>query len=112
MTARHCEHDWIGSTTLSVPLEKWRSCRHCGMVEKAVMYDRFSAFHPAPIMAWTTEMPTKPGWYWYRWDLNDNTPVVVEVHPEHDSVGPWGDGSDSRLSDTSGEWAGPLKPPK
>jgi hypothetical protein len=57
-------------------------------------------------MTWTTEKPTKPGWYWYRLHVNDQALVVVRVEPEYDLVGPWGDGSDSQLSDMVGQWAG------
>lgn len=62
-------------------------------------------------LAWTTEKPTKPGFYWYRLNDHDDSPVIVSVGPDTDMVGPWPDGSDSRLSKENGEWAGPLEPP-
>lgn len=62
-------------------------------------------------MKWTTERPTKAGFYWYREGEADNFPVVVNVAPEHDFAGPWDDGSETRLSHMNGEWSGPLEPP-
>jgi hypothetical protein len=60
--------------------------------------------------SWTTETPTTPGRYWHRLHADDQAFVVVYVEPEYDLVGPWGNGSDSLLSDTTGQWAG-LKEP-
>lgn len=39
-------------------------------------------------------------------------PVVVLVNPQHDTVGPFGDGRTSKLSLEEGEWAGPLEKPE
>jgi hypothetical protein len=58
-------------------------------------------------MIWTSKKPTERGLYWYRLDADDQAFVVVRVEPEYDLVGPWGNGSDSLLSDTTGQWAGP-----
>jgi putative NADH-flavin reductase len=41
----------------------------------------------------------------------ESHPVVVQVHPERDMVGPWDNGTTSSLSSQQGEWAGPLEPP-
>lgn len=59
----------------------------------------------------TTEKPTKPGWYWFR--TNTENPTMVEVvkyknvcmvlEPDDDK------GVEVLLYD--GEWAGPLEPP-
>ncbi|MEO6110832.1 MAG: hypothetical protein ABIQ24_03245 [Nitrospiraceae bacterium] len=63
------------------------------------------------MLIWATDKPMVPGWYWHRIDSVDLDPVIVRVEPQSNTVGPWGDGSTSRLSLAEGEWAGPLKPP-
>jgi len=63
------------------------------------------------MLIWANDKPTVPGWYWHRIDSVDLDPVIVRVEPQSNTVGPWGDGSTSRLSLAEGEWAGPLKPP-
>lgn len=55
-------------------------------------------------MTWASDKPTMPGLYWYRLHADDQAYVVVCVEPAYDLVGPWSDGSDSRLSDTIGQW--------
>lgn len=60
-------------------------------------------------MKWTTEKPTKKGWYWYR-ASRVTTPVIAQVDPS--AVGSsamdyvWWNGDDvpSVLSEVSGEW--------
>jgi hypothetical protein len=80
-------------------------------------------------MYWTTNMPTREGWYWHRWLTNP--PSVVEVF----RAGPcsvFGDGTEKRpagagddfylaicafdggsanVANVGGEWAGPIPPP-
>jgi len=67
------------------------------------------------MLTWTSEKPTRPGWYWYR----------VQVHPEHigitqvvliEQYRDWEllmsvIGTDERLPIPNGQWAGPLEPP-
>lgn len=36
-------------------------------------------------MNWTTEKPTKPGWYWINWD-DGSKPDVVEIR-DHSDMG-------------------------
>lgn len=107
-----CEHEWIGSENRSIPLDKWRACRKCGVVEKAVELERFCKMLDPPLLTWTTKKPNKKGWYWYRSNALDAFPVVIAVSPDLDIVGPWPDGSEERLSTQDGEWAGPLEMPK
>lgn len=63
---------------------------------------------------WTTDKPTKPGWYWWR-------PTNVSISPEIVSVQENGNvllvydkriyRVDSMIYGADGEWAGPLEPP-
>lgn len=65
-------------------------------------------------MTWTTDMPTKPGWYWWRRSDEEHAALisnakVIEVFEY---------GVDNTLYSTygfvsqlDGEWAGPLEPP-
>lgn len=39
LTEKVCEHSWSGSIAGPVPLEKWRTCCHCGVVEKSFAVD-------------------------------------------------------------------------
>jgi hypothetical protein len=62
-------------------------------------------------LAWTTERPTKPGWYWYRGQFNGNTVKVIHFIDD-DGDGPYIVTSDDlALNDLDGEWAGPVEPP-
>jgi hypothetical protein len=70
-------------------------------------------------MTWTTETPTKPGWYWLR-DLMNDTPICdpttyTVVRLSFDLQGhTWVHDSDGfvQLSQRfRGSWAGPLEPP-
>jgi hypothetical protein len=59
-------------------------------------------------MNWTTDKPTKPGWYWWR-NLKDGMqPSMTLV--DKDKGGLYAGGS--YVSFIGGEWAGPLEPPK
>ncbi len=64
------------------------------------------------MLIWATDKPMVSGWYWHRVDSVDLDSVIVRVEPRSNTVGPWSDGSTSRLSLAEGEWAGPLKPPE
>lgn len=61
-------------------------------------------------LLWTTEKPSRPGWYWRRGTYRDPSPIIVEV----DGAGyfQWPDGSFDDVQVTGGEWAGPLDPPE
>ena len=59
-------------------------------------------------MTWTTEKPTKSGWYWWR---DEEGHAVVEVYPTETSTAVWRRGLLYNLNDVMGEWAGPLDPP-
>lgn len=65
-------------------------------------------------MTWTTEQPTKEGWYWWEESAMHNgkhAVLIVEVtdfrgvlYQEHGDVR-------YLLANASGRWAGPLQPP-
>lgn len=76
------------------------------------------------LLQWTSDKPTKPGWYWYREKSGDV--YIVQVEEDNDWIGPgdldyerflmakfieaeFGERVD-RMS--GGEWAGPLEPPR
>jgi len=58
-------------------------------------------------MTWTTDKPTKPGWYWLA--KYTVTPMVVLFDGEW-ARGPFWDARIEKIKD--GEWAGPLEPPE
>ncbi len=69
-------------------------------------------------MTWTAEKPTHPGWYWYRAAPNA-PPYPVKVFDANQIVYVWPVNDHAtkeenvtvRLSDTGGEFAGPMEPP-
>ena len=95
-----CAHHWQVSRSLSG--SSMRVCQLWGKAEK----------DPAGSLVFTAEKPVLPGWYWYRLNSTEVDPVVVQMHPQHDTVGPFGDGRTSTLSLEKGEWAGPLEKPE
>jgi hypothetical protein len=63
------------------------------------------------MMTWTTQKPTRPGWYWYR-DLPFRTEFVVNVcELVTGELFASADGFDQYVERLSGEWAGPLEVP-
>ena len=100
MSEPMCAHEWKVARSLSG--SRMRVCQLCGAVEK----------DPAWRLVFTADKPVIPGWYWYRLSSAEAEPVVVQVQPQQDSVGPWGDGSTCKLSLENGEWAGPLEKPE
>lgn len=108
MNEQACDHEWIGSTTMSVPLTKWRSCRLCGVVEKTVIVTK-------PI--WTAEKPTVPGYYRNRSGPEDDEPILVQITDLNGIlVAEELSGVVRRImgpvSGIDGEWQGPLEPTK
>jgi hypothetical protein len=63
------------------------------------------------MLRWTTNKPTEAGWYLHRLEGLNAVPVAVQVEPASDTIGPWDDGNTRRLSEETGEWAGPLELP-
>ena len=57
-------------------------------------------------MEWTTEKPTKPGWYWAFHKRRDDEPAIYKVRDYCGEmcIGNWA------LSDGI-LWAGPIEPP-
>ena len=65
----------------------------------------------AAAMNWTTDKPTKPGWYWYRGECDGHTVKVIHFIDD-DGDGPYlATSEDVALHDLDGEWAGPVEPP-
>lgn len=72
------------------------------------------AWEYAPL-DWTTESPTKPGWYWAMY--LDTEPWIVRVAKDKDGILKWWEDGVSRSwdLDTVSYWMGPLpvpEPPK
>ena len=71
-------------------------------------------------MTWTTEKPTKPGWYWWRQLPTDTEFQIVRVRV--DDMGLQSDDGKSLIAlndkfyelveNMPGEWAALLEPPK
>ena len=71
----------------------------------------FDHSHESEGMIWTTEKPTKPGWYWYRSECDGHTVKVIH-YIDDDGDGPYlATSEDLALNDLDGEWAGPVEPP-
>lgn len=68
-------------------------------------------------MTWTTEKPTRPGWYWWR-DLPEyDVRMLYVVKQDHELFAYYVDNMDLHLWTSTkagliGEWAGPLAPPE
>lgn len=63
---------------------------------------------------WTTERPTRAGWYWWR-NLPEHDPAVVRIFTRNGFMRvDWGSKDADYLSpwtrDVGGEWQGPLEP--
>jgi hypothetical protein len=71
---------------------------------------------PTTMLTWISEKPTKPGWYWYRAQVQ---PQRLEITPQVVLIEQYLDnrlvmsliGTDERLPIPHGQWAGPLEPP-
>jgi hypothetical protein len=62
---------------------------------------------------WTTEPPTKPGWYWHRESGEAVVVKVLSVGNDYRSDLIELDGDDGPYYvRPTGQWAGPLKPPE
>ena len=72
------------------------------------------------IMKWTTEKPTKPGWYWDRGRGLRHKMLLLVDEPLRQSMAEGYDptklireheeGWEEPIEEDSGEWAGPLEP--
>jgi hypothetical protein len=68
------------------------------------------------MLTWISEKPTKPGWYWYRAQVQpprlESLQVVLIEQYLGDRLLMSLIGSDERLPIPHGQWAGPLEPPE
>lgn len=65
-------------------------------------------------MTWTTQQPTQPGWYWWRW-RNDKDPEIVRISTGADNR-LWMEEMENYPGATSlekvhGQFAGPIPEP-
>ena len=65
-------------------------------------------------MIWTTEAPTKEGWYWFSEPDGSDERIVNVYHTEGGVSGPLAaHGENFKLVDLNGHrWAGPLERPR
>jgi hypothetical protein len=69
-------------------------------------------------LEWTTEKPTQPELYWFRfYPIHEPAMVFVFVHAGIHGRGLWLRHAlpliaESSVSDYDGQWAGPLEPPE
>ena len=64
-------------------------------------------------MTWTTDTPTKPGWYWFR--VRQMKPRIIEVIAEHEPERLLISESATPVDALQGSiygWAGPLEVPQ
>lgn len=62
-----------------------------------------------PTYRWNKKKPGEPGWYWYRGEVHEADPFIVQV----DATGQfqWPDGGYQEVKLAKGEWAGPIEEP-
>ena len=66
-------------------------------------------------LKWTTDKPTRNGWYWHRVDELDDWQVVeVNIYGKFAYPTVWFARKTSwyRLKNMGGQWCGPLAPPE
>jgi hypothetical protein len=65
-------------------------------------------------LVWTTDKPTKEGWYWLKTDTVKGVVAVITGGGKNDRCRLWIvlHGHPVRISDVDGEWAGPLEEPR
>jgi tagatose-1,6-bisphosphate aldolase non-catalytic subunit AgaZ/GatZ len=62
---------------------------------------------------WTTEIPTVPGWYWYRTSEQEKTLLLLAVYAFSDRMKAiWPSGQSESIINMPGEWSGPLELPE
>ena len=71
--------------------------------------------HESEGMNWTTEKPTRGGWYWYRDHFQDSEILLVHLIDGRETVADFC-GTDHpvilvQYKLAPGEWAGPVEPP-
>lgn len=115
-----CTHNGIGSIVASRENDDlYGTCLDCGARVTGSAYD---AFHPRPVLAWTTEPPTQQAVYWYKENdipyLALTTVVFCYGGGSYVQVTlmqiPWGlvPMRISRVDELPGQWAGPLEVPE
>lgn len=62
-----------------------------------------------PGLAWTTEPPTVPGWYWWRWHKGAEA-IPLEVR--EGLIVEYPRRTLRAVADIGGQWAGPIPMPK
>ena len=89
-------------------------CSYCNMYgpESIRQEEAKAAWNALPRrLRWTKEKPTKNGWYWWRTGGGCNLRGIVSVCIETDIMVLAG-GIYKYLSQTTGEWAGPIPEPE
>lgn len=63
-------------------------------------------------MKWTREMPTQPGWYWFRFVGPTEEPTVVNVTVMQGQLLVYDARDQDWMAIDEGEWAGPIPEPE
>jgi hypothetical protein len=116
-----CRHEWA-DVTRDVRDERVFLCGKCklqkvvGTFKNLVIEAERQLGNPA--LSWTTEKPSKPGWYWFRFGPIDE-PVMFCIFVRAGTRGGelWVRHvlpliSEKPVSYYDGQWAGPLEPPE
>lgn len=61
-------------------------------------------------LTWTSDTPTVAGWYWYRGEVGEADPLIVQI--DNTGMFQWPDGAFQEVLLTKGQWAGPIAPPE
>ena len=61
---------------------------------------------------WTKEKPTKPGFYWYRYESDDVGPEVAGINDKGDVIFLGEDVLNFGVHDDMEFWSEPLTPPE
>lgn len=91
--------DRVGAETASFAYESWSA------PDERLLRDAFAKILDSKERAWTTEKPTKPGFYWFL-PIGKSTPCVYRI--TEDLKVAWFLIS---VDEIEGKWSGPLEPP-
>ncbi len=62
------------------------------------------------VLKWSREKPISAGWYWYRGEVGEADPLIVQI--DEAGMFQWPDGAFQEVTLTKGEWAGPILLPE
>lgn len=68
-------------------------------------------------LRWTTDQPTVPGWYWFKYESDGRIEMLRVINPELPYLKLWVENHPwaphtTNVEDFEGQWAGPIEPPE